>query len=177
MHTNLGQLFLLVYVDDILITGPSLSDIEGVKSYLHSLFTIKDISDVRYFLGLEIARSTSRAYLAQTKYTLYIIKDTGMFNSKATSTPFPPGLKLTIDSGAQLQNPDMYRRLVGRLLYLGYLKGNPSKGIFLPASNHFQLKAFCDADWACYADTRRSLSGFCIFLGVLVRDPFVSVRV
>ncbi|KAL0383129.1 UNVERIFIED_CONTAM: Retrovirus-related Pol polyprotein from transposon TNT 1-94 [Sesamum calycinum] len=107
-------------------------------------------------------------------------------------------LKLTIDSGAQLQNPDMYRRLVGRLLYLGctrpdishsvqqlsqylshpcdmhwtaalhvvrYLKGNPSKGIFLPASNLFQLKAFCDADWASCADTRRSLSGFCIFLG------------
>ncbi|KAL0304653.1 UNVERIFIED_CONTAM: Retrovirus-related Pol polyprotein from transposon RE2 [Sesamum angustifolium] len=121
-----------------------------------------------------------------------------MLNSKATSTPFPPDLKLTIDSGAQLQNPDMYRRLVGRLLYLGctrpdishsvqqlsqylshpcdmhwtaalhvvrYLKGNPSKGIFLPASNRFQLKAFCDADWASCADTRRSLSGFCIFLG------------
>ncbi|KAL0317366.1 UNVERIFIED_CONTAM: Retrovirus-related Pol polyprotein from transposon TNT 1-94 [Sesamum angustifolium] len=108
------------------------------------------------------------------------------------------GLKVTTDSGAQLQNTDMYRRLVGRLLYLGftrpdishsiqqlsqylshpcdmhrtvalhvvrYLKGNPSKGIFLHASNLFQLKAFCDADWASCADTRRSLSGFCIFLG------------
>ncbi|KAL0440754.1 UNVERIFIED_CONTAM: hypothetical protein Sradi_0014300 [Sesamum radiatum] len=81
------------------------------------------------FLGLEIARSTSGAYLAQTKYTLDIIKDTGMLNSKATSTPFPPGLKLTTDSGAQLQNPDMYRRLVGRLLYLGFTRPDISHSV------------------------------------------------
>ncbi|KAK4385674.1 Retrovirus-related Pol polyprotein from transposon RE1 [Sesamum angolense] len=157
MHTNLGQLFLLVYVDDILITGPSLSDIEGVKSYLHSLFTIKDIGGARYFLGLEIARSTSGAYLAQTKYTLDIIKDTAMLNSKATSTPFPPGLKVPLILEHSC-------RIHISLHVVRYLKGNPSKG-FLPASNLFQLKAFCDADWASCADTRRSLSGFCIFLG------------
>ncbi|KAK4411591.1 Retrovirus-related Pol polyprotein from transposon RE2 [Sesamum angolense] len=105
MHTNLGQLFLLVYVDDILITGPSLSDIESVKSYLHSLFTIKDI---------------------------------GHFYSISSS------LKLTTDSGAQLQNPDMYRRLVGHLLYLGFTR---------PDISHFvqQLSQYlshpCDMHW------------------------------
>ncbi|KAK4395433.1 Retrovirus-related Pol polyprotein from transposon TNT 1-94 [Sesamum angolense] len=47
----------------------------------------------------------------------------------ATSTPFPPGLKLTTDSGAQLQNPDMYRRLVGRLLYLGFTRPDISHSV------------------------------------------------
>ncbi|KAL0427384.1 UNVERIFIED_CONTAM: Retrovirus-related Pol polyprotein from transposon RE2 [Sesamum latifolium] len=131
MRSNLGPLFLLVYVDDILITGPSASDIQGVQTYLHDLFKIKDIGDARYFLGLEIARSASGTYLAQSKYTLDIITDTGMLNSKATSTPFPQDLKLTIDSGAQLQNPDMYRRLVGRLLYLGFTRPD----IPTPSSN------------------------------------------
>ncbi|XP_020549885.1 cis-abienol synthase, chloroplastic-like [Sesamum indicum] len=51
----LGPIVLLVYVDDILITGPSLSAIQEVKNYLHTLFTIKDIGDARYLLGLEIA--------------------------------------------------------------------------------------------------------------------------
>ncbi|KAL0342724.1 UNVERIFIED_CONTAM: Retrovirus-related Pol polyprotein from transposon RE1 [Sesamum calycinum] len=129
MHTNLGQLFLLVYVDDILITGPSLSDIEGVNLIFIVCSRLKILVMPAIFLGLEIARSTSGAYLAQTKYTLDIIKDTGMLNSKATSTPFPPGLKLTTDSGAQLQNPDMYRRLVGRLLYLGFTRPDISHSV------------------------------------------------
>ncbi|KAL0406498.1 UNVERIFIED_CONTAM: Retrovirus-related Pol polyprotein from transposon RE2 [Sesamum latifolium] len=198
MVTDQGRIFLLVYVDDILITGPSLFEIQKVKSYLHNLFTIKDLGDARYFLGLEIARNSSGTYLAQTKYTLDIIKDAGLLYSKAATTPLPQGLKFTADCGAKLQHPDAYRRLIGRLLYLEftrpdishsvqklsqflahpceghwsaalhivkYLKGSPSQGIFLPASNNLQLSAFCDADWAACPDSRRSLTGFCVFLG------------
>ncbi|KAL0367257.1 UNVERIFIED_CONTAM: Retrovirus-related Pol polyprotein from transposon RE1 [Sesamum radiatum] len=193
----------LVYVDDILITGPSISDIQTVKNYLHALFTIKDIGDARYFLGLEIARNSTGLYVAQTKYIVDIIKDTGLEQAKAASTPFPPGLKLSTDCGALLQKPDSYRRLVGRLLYLGftrpdishsvqqlsqfltqpceshwqaaihvvrYLKGCTSIGLFFPSQNSFELKAFSDADWAACTDSRRSLTGFCIFLG----DALVS---
>ncbi|KAL0448171.1 UNVERIFIED_CONTAM: Retrovirus-related Pol polyprotein from transposon RE2 [Sesamum latifolium] len=198
MFTDSGQLFLLVYVDDILITGPSQSAIQAVKDYLHALFTIKDLGDARYFLGLEIARNPSGTYLAQTKYILDIVKDTKLQHSKSVSTPFPQGLKLSTDCGAKLEHPDAYRRLVGRMLYLSftrpdishyvqqlsqflnhpcvdhwtaslhvvrYLKGCPSKGIFLPSSNDFELTAFCNADWASCTDSRRSLTSFCIFLG------------
>ncbi|KAK4395885.1 hypothetical protein Sango_1742800 [Sesamum angolense] len=48
---------LLVYVDDILVAGPCMTAIQAVKSYVHSLFTIKDIGDAIHFLGLEIARN------------------------------------------------------------------------------------------------------------------------
>ncbi|KAL2225453.1 UNVERIFIED_CONTAM: Retrovirus-related Pol polyprotein from transposon RE1 [Sesamum indicum] len=198
-----GLMALLVYVDDILITGPSIAEIAEVKHYLHSLFTIKDLGDARYFLGLEIARSSSGLYIAQTKYVLDIVKDTGLLQAKSASTPFPSGLKLAAGSGPLFSRPDSYRRLVGRLLYLGfsrpdisypvqqlsqylnqpceshwraalhvvrYLKGCPSKGLYFPASNTFTVRAFCDADWASCLDSRRSLTGYCIFLG----DALVS---
>ncbi|KAL2237900.1 UNVERIFIED_CONTAM: Retrovirus-related Pol polyprotein from transposon RE2 [Sesamum indicum] len=196
--TDNGLLALLVYVDDIIVTTPSLELIQIVKDYLHSLFTIKDLGNARYFLGLEIARSSDGLYLAQTKYVRDIIKDTGMSAAKSIKTPFPLGLKLATTSGAPLSQPDQYRRLIGRLLYLGftspdishsvqqlsqfltrpcdahwratlhvvrYLKGEPSKGLFFPATCNFELTAYCDADWALCTDSRRSLTGYCIFLG------------
>ncbi|KAL2239042.1 UNVERIFIED_CONTAM: Retrovirus-related Pol polyprotein from transposon RE2 [Sesamum indicum] len=198
-----GIMALIVYVDDILITGPSIDDIARVKCYLHDLFTIKDLGDARYFLGLEIARSSSGLYIAQTKYTLDIVRDTGLLHAKPASSPFPPGLKLAAASGTLFSNPGSYRRLVGRLLYLGfsrpdisysvqqlsqylnqpcdshwkaalhvvrYLKGCPAKGLYFPAASSFNLRAFCDADWASCLDSRRSLTGYCVFLG----DALVS---
>ncbi|KAL0433998.1 UNVERIFIED_CONTAM: Retrovirus-related Pol polyprotein from transposon RE1 [Sesamum latifolium] len=100
--TPQGLMALLLYVDDILITGPSICDIQTVKAYLHALFTIKDTGDARYFLGLEIARNSIGFYVAQTKYIEDIIKDTGLEQAKAASTPFLPGLKLSTNCGALL---------------------------------------------------------------------------
>ncbi|KAK4394101.1 hypothetical protein Sango_1880900 [Sesamum angolense] len=61
---------LLVYVDDILVTAPTLGLIQSVKDYLHSLFTIKDLGEARYFLGLEISSSSDGLYVAQNKDAL-----------------------------------------------------------------------------------------------------------
>ncbi|KAL0285420.1 UNVERIFIED_CONTAM: Retrovirus-related Pol polyprotein from transposon RE2 [Sesamum calycinum] len=119
-------------------------------------------------------------------------------DAKPASTPFPPGLKLTLDGGSLLPSPDRYRRLVGRLLYLGftrpdisfpvqqlsqflqsprtthwdaalhilrYLRGSSSLGLFFSSRSSLQLSAFSDAAWASCLDSRRSITGFCIFLG------------
>jgi hypothetical protein len=53
---------------------------------------------------------------------------------------------------------------------LHYIKSTPSLGLFFPASSDFKLKAFCDADWAACPDTRKLVTGFCLFLG----DSLVS---
>ncbi|KAL0360716.1 UNVERIFIED_CONTAM: Retrovirus-related Pol polyprotein from transposon RE1 [Sesamum radiatum] len=189
---------LLIYVDDVLITSPSVSLITGVKNYLDGLFTIKDLGVARYFLGLQIARSPAGTSVTQTKYITDIIRDTGLINAKSVTTPFPQHIKLSANGGAALSDPEPYRRLVGRLLYLGftrpdisygvqqlsqflqhpceshlhaalhlvrYLKGTPTSGLFFPCSSSFQLQAFCDADWASCVDSRKSISGFCIFFG------------
>ncbi|KAL0355756.1 UNVERIFIED_CONTAM: Retrovirus-related Pol polyprotein from transposon RE2 [Sesamum radiatum] len=168
---------LLIYVDDVLLTGPSMDLLTDVKLHLDGLFSIKDLGAARFFLGLQIARSD-------------------VWSS-------PSSKQLSQDSGAALFDAEPYRRLVGRLLYLGftrpdisycvqqlsqiiqhpceghwhaalhvvrYLKGTPTTGLFFPASNSFQLRAFCDADWATCSDSCRSLTGFCVFLG----DALVS---
>ncbi|KAK6150594.1 hypothetical protein DH2020_015526 [Rehmannia glutinosa] len=173
------------------------TNIAGLKSYLHDLFTIKDLGHAKYFLGLEIARSSSGTYIHQRKYILDILKDVGLLDCKPTSTPFPRGFKVA-GSGVPLREPDTYRRLIGRLMYLNmsrrdvtyciqqlsqfinnpysshwdaaihvlrYLKGCPSKGLFYSAAESFKFEAFCDADWATCLDTRKSLTGYCIFFG------------
>ncbi|KAK6143486.1 hypothetical protein DH2020_023834 [Rehmannia glutinosa] len=197
-QTDVGFLVLLVYVDDVIISGTNLSEIDALKRYLDDLFTIKDLGYARYFLGMEIARNSDGTVLNQRKYILDILHDTGMLDCKAALTPLPPGLKLRGKEGDPLADPERFRRLIGRLLYLNltrpdvtysvqqlsqfvnsphsshwdaamhllrYLKGSPSVGLFYSAHNSLHLEAYCDADWASCAESRNSLTGFCIFLG------------
>ena len=48
---------------------------------------------------------------------------------------------------------------------LKYLKKAPRQGLFLSVESKLQLKSYCDVDWAACVDTKRSISGFCVFLG------------
>ncbi|KAK4383963.1 Retrovirus-related Pol polyprotein from transposon RE2 [Sesamum angolense] len=189
---------LLVYVDDILVMAPTEDLISEIKQYLDALFTIKDLGYAKYFLGLEIARSTEGMSIMQHKYAMDIITDSGMVSATSVSTPLPIGLKLSATSGTFLKEPNKFRRLIGRLLYLGftrpdlsfavqqlsqflqhptdqhwtaalhivrYLKGAPDTGLFFPASNSLHLSAYTDADWGACVDSRRSVTGYCVFLG------------
>ncbi|KAL0461146.1 UNVERIFIED_CONTAM: Retrovirus-related Pol polyprotein from transposon RE1 [Sesamum latifolium] len=191
-------LALLVYVDDVLFTGSSLTLIIEVKAHLDKLFIIKDLGVAKYFLGLQIARSPEGLSLTQTKYITVILVDTGLQMAKSPTSPLPQGVKFSTDVHSPLLDPEPYRRLVGRLLYLGltrsdiahavqqlsqflhhpcdthwyaalhivhYLKGTSHMGLFFPSSNSLALQAYCDADWTSCSNTRRSLTGFCIFLG------------
>jgi len=117
-HTPAGFVFVLVYVDDLLITGNDALGITALKSHLHSTFTIKDLGLARYFLGIEIARSVAGTVLNQRKYILDILQDAGLTGVKPAKFPLPKGLHLTVDTGDLLSDPSSYRRLVGRLLYL-----------------------------------------------------------
>ncbi|KAL0355081.1 UNVERIFIED_CONTAM: Retrovirus-related Pol polyprotein from transposon RE2 [Sesamum radiatum] len=111
---------LLVYVDDMLLTGASLIHLNEVKHYLDSLFTIKDLVFAKYFLGLELACSPQGTCITQSKYLRDIITDCGLEDARPVSTPLPLGIKFDAESGPLLSSPDRYRRLVGRLLYLGF---------------------------------------------------------
>ncbi|KAK4386695.1 Retrovirus-related Pol polyprotein from transposon RE1 [Sesamum angolense] len=127
-QTTDGFLVLLVYVDDVLITGSSQLQIDKVKHFLHSTFTIKDLGPAKYFLGLEIARSIEGLSVTQHKYIRDIILDTGLQNSKPATTPLPTGLKFSAHDVVPLHDPEPYRRLVGRLLYLSFTRPDISFG-------------------------------------------------
>ena len=73
---------LLIHVNDILITGNNIESIKGLKQFLHTRFHIKDLDDMKFFLGIEIARSKKGIYISQRKYALEIIKDSEYLGAK-----------------------------------------------------------------------------------------------
>ncbi|XP_028088677.1 uncharacterized protein LOC114289206 [Camellia sinensis] len=111
-------IILLVYVDDIILTGDDSIGIAKVKQGLSRVFDIKDLGPLKYFLGIEVAHSCSGISLSQWKYTLDLLRDTSMMRCKSASTPMDLNLKLSPESGELLSDPSRYQRLVGRLIYL-----------------------------------------------------------
>ncbi|PKI73561.1 hypothetical protein CRG98_006142 [Punica granatum] len=115
-----GGVFLavLVYVDDmILVTNDPIS-CAHFKDYLHQCFRIKDLGPLSYFLGIEIIHSDSGLFLNQRKYTLDILTEAGMLGSRPAHFPMEQQHRLSRDSGDPIPDPGLYRRLIGRLLYL-----------------------------------------------------------
>ncbi|CAM8908569.1 unnamed protein product [Rhodiola kirilowii] len=188
-------LILLVYVDDIVIIGTSATLIDDVKAFIHSTFRIKDLGQLKYFLGIEVARSNEGIFINQRKYAMDLLSEAGLLACKPNSTPMDIKQKLAISTSATLTDPTEYRRLVGKLVYLNVTRPDISfsvhilsqflasttidhlqaarvlryiklsQGLFYPASAALKLEGFCDADWASCLVSHKSTSGFCIKLG------------
>ena len=95
-----------------------MTEIQRVKDCLLQQFCIKDLGDLKYFLGIEFSRSKAGIYMSQRKYALDILQDTGLTGARPDKFPMEQYLKLTPDDGELLKDPVKYRRLVGRLIYL-----------------------------------------------------------
>ncbi|XP_070026614.1 uncharacterized protein [Nicotiana sylvestris] len=89
------MVIVLVYVDDLLIIGDSLVLIQQTKDDLQSSFKIKDLGELKYFLGIEFARNGDGILMHQRKYTLELIVELGLSGSKPVACPIEPNLKLT----------------------------------------------------------------------------------
>ncbi|GJT76414.1 reverse transcriptase domain-containing protein [Tanacetum coccineum] len=192
------SLVLLIYVDDILITGNSLTFINNIKQQLHNTFSIKDLGPLHYYLGIEFIRSEKGLVMTQRKYAFDLIKHAGLTHTKHAKTPLDPNIKLTYDSATPLTNSSHYRTLVGKLIYLTitrpditfaaqllsqfshsphtthlkalqrvlrYIKLSLGQGLFFSRTNPLTLQAYCDSDWATCPASRRSVTGFGVFLG------------
>ncbi|GAU27876.1 hypothetical protein TSUD_159700 [Trifolium subterraneum] len=117
-HSVQGCIYLIVYVDDIVITGSDQQGILQLKQYLSNQFQTKDLGKLRYFLGIEVAQSTDGIVISQRKYAMDILEETGLLNAKPVDTPMDPNVKLLPNQGEPLSDSGRYRRLVGKLNYL-----------------------------------------------------------
>jgi hypothetical protein len=86
-RTGKGTILLLLYVDDMIITGDDLSGIQELKAFLSQNFEMKDLGHLSYFLGLEITSSDDGFYLTQAKYTSDLLSRAGLTDHKILDTP------------------------------------------------------------------------------------------
>ena len=110
-------ILLVVHVDDIVITRSDSKGISSLKSFLQSQFHTKDLGMLRYFLSIEVIRSKHEIFLSQRKYVSDILFETRKLGVKPCSSPMAPSVHLTRE-GELFEDPDRYRRLVGKLNYL-----------------------------------------------------------
>jgi hypothetical protein len=116
-HSKQKITILAVYVDDIKITSDDDAKIARLKGSLSKVFEVKDLGRVKYFLGIEVARSAKGIAISQRMYTLDLLSDMGMMGCRVAPTPIGQNHKVTSQSG-ELVDKEKYQRFVGRLLYL-----------------------------------------------------------
>jgi len=109
---------LLVYADDIILTGNDKEEIARIKQALNQTFKIKDLGDLRYFLGLEVARSKKEIMVNQRKYVLELLTDASLLICKPALTPIDNHEKFSSIGSVPFTDIQAYRRLIGRLMYL-----------------------------------------------------------
>ena len=144
--TGAGLVIIVVYVDDVIITGDNEDEIGKVKNLLKAEFDIKDLGKLMYFLGIEVIWTDDGIWLMQCKYVLDMLKKFGMTGCKPIATPIEQNAKLRSDSGEPLENPTLYRQIVGSLIYATLTRPNMSHDVgVLSQFMHVPRKPHLDA--------------------------------
>lgn len=184
LHNDSTITLVLVYVDDIILTGNNASFLSQLIEQLSSRFVMKDLGKLHYyFLGIEVTHTQHDLFLSQAKFATELLSKAGMTDCKATAAPISS--KKPIDP---CEDGTLFRSLVGSLQYLTltrpeiafsvnsvyqhmhkptvshfgavkrllrYIKGTLHHGLhFTPGS--LSLTAFTDADWVGDPLDRRS---------------------
>ena len=163
---------LLVYVDDMIITG---NDEEVITTE----FKMNNLGGLKYFLGIEVARSKQGIFHSQMKYVLDILTEVGMLECKPVDTPIVQNHRLGEYLDQAPTDKGRYQRLVGKLIYLShthpdiayavsvvsqfmhnlsedhmdavirilrYLKSLPGKGLMFSKNGHLRINGYTYAD-------------------------------
>jgi len=107
-HTSPGKcVYLIVYVDDIVITRNDTTGISQLKEHLCRHFQTKDLESPKYFLGIEVAQLKDGVVISQRKYALDILQETCMIDCRPVASPMDPNQKLTIEEGELFSDPEI----------------------------------------------------------------------
>jgi histone deacetylase 1/2 len=110
--------YLLVYVDDLIITGSSTTLVQTLVQKLDSAFSLKQLGDLDYFLGIEVKNlSDGSLLLTQSKYLKDLLIKTNMLDCKPIATPMMSSCKLSKTGSDNVTDATLYRSVVGYLQY------------------------------------------------------------
>ena len=133
-----------VYVDDLIISGPSVGDILKFKAEMRRKFSISDLGLLSYYLGIEVKQGGGEITLSQSAYALKILENANMKNCNSCDTPMECRLKLCKLKGEDVVDPTAYRSLIGSLRYivntrpdLAYAVGVVSRYMEAPGKKHW----------------------------------------
>lgn len=108
--------YLLVSVDDIIITGSSISLIQHLTSQLNSKFSLKQLCSLDYFLGIEVITLSDKSlFLTQSKYIRDLLQMTSMTEDQSISSPMASRCKLTKIGSDMFSDPTLFMFVVGAL--------------------------------------------------------------
>lgn len=199
---NSELVVILVYVGD-LVTGSSLRLIKQVRKDLQERFKMKDLGELKYFIGIEFSRSQEGIVMCQRKYALELVFELGLASAKPAATPLEFNHKLTsiefdkqIPNGSstvdkELEDKGSYQRLVGRLLYLTMTRPDIafvvqvlSQYMHAPKVSHMEaaqrvvryIKTAPGLGLFMHAKVIKSLFAYCDSLGSLCRVKEISDR-
>nr|GEX50307.1 hypothetical protein [Tanacetum cinerariifolium] len=159
--------YLLLYVDDIVLTASSKTLLQQIISSLDQEFSMTDLGSLNYFLGISVTRDSSGMFLSQCKFATEILEWAGMVSCNSSRTPVDTESKLG-DDGDMVSDLMFYRsepHFSALKQALRYVCGTMDYGLQLFSSSTTNLVTYSDADCAGCPTNRRSTSGYCVFLG------------
>jgi len=110
--------YLLLYIDDIILTASSPALLQRIIDRLHSEFAMTDLGDLHHFLNISVERSSDELFLSQRQYAVELLQRAGMSECHSTATPVDTRTKLSVTDGAPVADPSEYRSIAGALQYL-----------------------------------------------------------
>jgi hypothetical protein len=118
LHHDSSQAYLLLYVDDIILTANSTTLLNKIISKLHSGLAMTDLGPLQHFLGISVTRNTRGLFLSQEQYATELLGRANMTNCNPCLTPATANSKPSITDGKPMANPTEYRSITGALQYL-----------------------------------------------------------
>ena len=114
----IGRTLLLLYVDDMIITGDDPEYIAFVKARLSEQFLMSDLGPLRYFLGIEVSSTSDGFFISQERYIQDLLTRATLTDDRTPETPMELNISLRASDGDPPSDPTRYRHLVGSLVYL-----------------------------------------------------------